>query len=452
MKKGISLMLTFYLLCWSFLGLGQERILDQYVEEAIANNLTIKGEQLRKNKQLNLMEQARRNWMPSVDGNASYLLSQGGRIIQFPIGDLFNPVYRGLNEITQTNQYPTNLKNEDIQLTPNNFLDAQIQITQPIINSSIKYNQLIQEELLKLNEVDIQLQEREITFQTYSTYYNFLKTVEGFRILDETERLLNELLIINKKLVQYNKATGEVIADVEYQLANLASERASLLEQQEVAKAYFNILLNRSLDATIEIDQALLSNFSMEKEDLQALITQAKNQRIEFQKLQIADSVNELNTERIDKEKMPTLGVTGAVGLQTENFNFDIGGPIFTLGVGMQVNLFDGGRRKKRIEAIQVDQEMLQLNRLQLQQSIEIEITQIYFALESLESKLKADQAAARSALKSYEIIKTKYENDKAILLQVTDAQNKFVTSNLRKILTKYDYLIKIAELQRAIQ
>ena len=96
---------------------GQSAILDQYVEHAWANNLTIKSSQLTIQKQENQIQQAKKLWTPSVDLSASYLLAQGGRNIVFPIGDLFNPAYGALNQLTGTNSFPTNLENENIQLT-----------------------------------------------------------------------------------------------------------------------------------------------------------------------------------------------------------------------------------------------------------------------------------------------------------------------------------------------
>jgi outer membrane protein len=442
----------FFFLLITNCGIGQQSVLENYIKEALANNLAIKGSQLQRNKQLSKIEQARKNWLPSVDANANYLLSEGGRTILFPVGDLFNPVYGTLNQLTQSNQFPTDLQNENIPLTPNDYLDLQLKITQPILNSSIKYNQLLQQELLKLNDVDIQIQEKEIIFQTSTAYYNYLKTIEGFKILEETDILLNDLLEINQKLVKYDKATPDVVSDIEYRLANLESEKAKLREQQSIARTYFNILLNQEIETPIEVDTKILSSFTTQQLSLKKLIAEAQQNRLEFQSIEIANTVIELNKERINKEKLPTLGVSGAVGLQTEGFDFATGGPIYTLGFGMAVNLFDSGRRNKRIEEINVDQNILYNNRAQLQQQIEIEVSQIYFSLQSLSSKLVSDRAASKSAQRSYAIIKSKYENDKAILLEVTNAQNQLITSSLREVLTKYDYLIKLVELEKAIQ
>lgn len=433
-------------------GYAQSSVLENYVQTALQQNLSIKGEQLRRNKQLVLIEQANKNWKPSVDVNANYLFSQGGRTIVFPIGDLFNPIYGTLNQLTQSNQFPTDLQNEKIALTPNNFMDVQLSITQPLINSSIRYNQRIQNAILRINDVDIELQEKVIAYQTRTAYYNYLKTVEGFSILDETKALLLDLKSINQKLVKYEKATKDVIADIDYQLANLESEYSQLQSQQIAAQSYFNLLLNRGLSESIDLDENILGDFQYSTVELESLKNSAQQQRSEFKKLDTAVAVNALNKERIDKEKLPTLGVAGNIGVQTENFDFDAGGPIYTIAFGSSINLFDGGRRKKRMEAVEVDQLILQNNRSQLKQQIDLQVTQAFWDLKSIEQRLVAEQAAAKSAQQSYDIIKSKYENDKAILLQVTDAQNKLVTSKLRQTLTKYDYLLKLAELDFATQ
>lgn len=430
-------------------GLSQSAILDQYIAEGLSNNLSIKSEQLKAVQQQTKVQQAKKNWAPSVDFTGNYLVSEGGRTIIFPVGDLFNPVYGSLNQLTQTNSFPTDLENEEITLTPNNFLDVSLSISKPIINSSIKYNTLIQQELLSLNDADIAISKENVKFQIRQSYYNYLKTIEGFKIIEENEALLEDLLRFNRKLVKYDKATSEILSDVEFQLANLNSQRISLEEQNQLAKNYFNLLLNKNLEEDITIDTDLLENFLIYEINLKEEQTKALNNRTEFQKIIIAQSVNQLNQQRIDKEKQPEVGIRGNIGLQTEDFDLNNGGPIYTLALGMNWNILDWGRRNKRIEEVQVQQKILDNNNAQLKQQVEIEVAQVYYALQSLASKLKAEQAALNSATEAHRLIKTRYENDKALLIQLTDARNKMINSKLNQLLIKYDYLSKLAELQR---
>lgn len=444
-----------FLLCIFLLvlqsGIAQNSILENYVNQAIEQNLHIQNTQLERLKQLSKIDQAKRQMGPSVDFDASYLLAKGGRTLNFPIGDLFNPTNMALNNLTGSNQFPTNLENQNIQLTPNNFVDAQLKISQPLIYSSIRYNIKIQRELLQLNDLDMILVKQDIQSQVKIAYFNYLKTLEGTRILEDAEKLLQEVLIFNKKLVKFNKATDEIIFDVEFQIENLKSQKAVITEQNSISKAYFNLLLNRDLQAEILVDENLKNDLKIATTSLTELAKKAVAQRAELEKITIANQVNNLNKKRIEKEALPTLGVQGGIGVQTENFNFDQGGPLYSIGLGLSMNIFDNGQRKKRLEEIEVEQKILNNNRTQLQQKIELEIIQIYAGLQSLQIKMASDDAAERSAQKSYDRFKVRYENDKALLIELLQAQNKLTTSQLTKTLTKFDYFIKQVELEKAI-
>lgn len=443
--------LIFIQITWTVFVVGQSDILNNYVKEALDQNLGVKSEFLKKEKQSSKIEQAKKLWRPQLDLNASYLFAKGGRTLAFPVGDLFNPVYGTLNALTSSSQFPTDLENLNTQLTPNNFLDMQLTVTKPLINSSIKYNQLIQNELLRLNDLDIELSKEDIAYQTKSGYFNYLKTFEGLKILGTSEKLLKDVLVFNKKLIKYDKATPDILSDVEFQIANIASQRAMLLEQQELAKAYFNLIRNKPLDNEIVLDENILLGKLAAYQDLAELKTKALQSRLEFKKLDIATAVNSLNQKRIDKERMPTLGLSGGIGVQTESFDFDNGGPLYTVALGMNWNILDGGLRKKKIEEIQIDQRLLDNDRQRLKQQVEIQITQVFFKLKSLQARMLSEDIAVRSARKSYNAIKKRYENDKAILIELIQAQNSLTTSELSQALTKYDYLLAIAELEKVI-
>lgn len=430
---------------------AQSQILDNYIQIALKQNLSIEARQLNHAKQQSRIEQARRLWGPSIDVNTTYLLAEGGRLINFPIGDLFNPAYDALNQITGINQFPTDLANEEIQLTPNNFIDAQLKVSLPLVNSSIRYNQKIQQTLLQLEDLNTELQKEDIEYQVKSAYYNYLKSLEGLRILEESEQLLQEVLTFNRKLVKFDKATDEIIYDVEYQLANLNSQKATVQEQSILAKALFNLLLKRELEEEIEVDVAILEGINLDLETIEALQKTALGKRLEFQQLEVAKEVNALNQERIEKEGKPTIGASGGVGVQTEGFDFDNGGPLFTLGLSMNINLFDNGQRKQKIEELRIDREILQNSQAQLKQKVEIEVVQAYYALQSLQSRMQSEEAAERSAAKSLERFQTRYKNSKALLIELLQAQNRLTSSQLSKALTKYDFLIKQAELEKVV-
>ena len=132
MKKQLKILLFLMLSQNSF---AQEK-LDNYIKSGLENSEVIKQQNIQLNKNLYALKEAKSLFFPNVAFNSTYTLADGGRTIDFPIGDLLNPVYSSLNQLTNSNSFPQ-LQNQSILLNPNNFLDAKIHTTLPIINAEI---------------------------------------------------------------------------------------------------------------------------------------------------------------------------------------------------------------------------------------------------------------------------------------------------------------------------
>ncbi len=425
-------------------------VLESYVGEALRNNLAFKDLDLSVRAQNLKVDLAKKNWSPQANLGATYLLAEGGRRISFPVGDLFNPTYLTLNQLTNSEQFPTNLENIETQLTPNNFLDANLNITKPILNSSIKYNILIQEELLSMADLDKSQQTAAIAFQVRQAYYNFLKTTKGVKLVDQNLDLLGEVKTFNEKLIKYDKATPDVISDVNFEIQNLKSERQSLEQQQELSKILLNTLMNRDLSEDIIVDESLTLQVPDERK-LAELINSAIANRQELKRLGVFTKVNEINKERIQKSNQPTLGVQGGVGLQSENFSFDDGGPLFTLALNLGWNIWDGGIKKKKLEELQLEQERTSLRRDVATQQITLEVAQAYYELQSLKSRYEAETEAIKSARISYGAVDKRYRNDRALLIELLTAQNRLLSSELNQVLLSIDMLIAQAKIKKVI-
>ena len=441
--------------CWLVLLLPSyafsQSVLDNYVAEALANNLSLRSFDLSELRQQSVVDQAQRRWMPSVDLGASYLLAEGGRLINFPIGDLFNPVYGTLNELTGSQSFPENLQNVETQLTPNNFVDASLSISKPILNSAIKYNILIQKAAVSLSGIDKEIAANDLAFQVKSAYYNLLKIDQGVRVLEENIRLFNEVRAFNEKLIKFDKATPDVISDIDFQIAQFNSQIVNLDEQRRIAQILLNTLMNRDVLSPIVMDTTVITLSGIEAYELTDAVTTALANRPEFRKLAVAQSINDLNSQRIQAGKQPTLNVRGAIGIQTEEFTFDAGGPLYTLGVSMGWNIYDGGLRKRQLEELQIAREQNKLDNDIAEQQIALQVAQAYHRLQAMTAQLSTEEAAITAAQISFDAIKNRYENARALLIELITAQNQLTTARLNKTLTSIDLLTLKADLDRLI-
>jgi hypothetical protein len=128
---------VYLLLALPMLLYGQQHVLDEYVELALRENPSLLASKLVENERLIAVELAAANKRGQVDLKSDYILSVGGRGIDFPVGDLFNPTYATLNQLTGTEQFPTNLENVNTRFLPSNFHDTRVEARYPLLQPVI---------------------------------------------------------------------------------------------------------------------------------------------------------------------------------------------------------------------------------------------------------------------------------------------------------------------------
>jgi outer membrane protein TolC len=448
--KFVHLFFQVYLCCLPLSLFGQEGILNQYIQTGIEQNLQMAKSRLTISKQEFKIKEADANRLPVVSFDPSYILAAGGRRINFPVGDLFNPAYRALNELTQSNNFPTDLENVDEQLTPNNFHDLRVYASYPLFNPAIYYNHKAQEELISVEKAKMLAFKVDLAKNIKVAYYNYFKTFEVLSIFKESENLLQEVHRFNEKLIKYDKATPDILASVNYEIEKIKSDRAAILQQQAAAKAYFNTLLNRDFEAAIALDSIILNNHQ-NPANLLELRKLALENRPEFDQLDHAIQATQQVSQIQEKSLLPTVALQGSAGFQGNGLK-DIGDQaLATLAIGAKWTIFDGKKRQYKIEQAKIETLELQKEKELIQQQIQLQVINAWHALNAVVQKLQSDQAAVANAQSNFDLIKKRYENQKAIFIEYLDAQSKLTNAQIALSITKYDVLIRRAELDRAV-
>ena len=88
---------------------------DQLVADALGANLELAASQASVEQRFTALDQARARYLPALDLTSRYTRASGGRSIDVPVGDLLNPVYATLNQLTGTSQFPA-IANQRIDL------------------------------------------------------------------------------------------------------------------------------------------------------------------------------------------------------------------------------------------------------------------------------------------------------------------------------------------------
>ena len=426
-------------------------ILDSYVREGLANNLALRQESLEISRVTESLNQAKSLFYPRVAFNPTYSLAAGGRRLEFPVGDLLNPAYKALNQLTGSDKFPTNIENVNQLLAPNNFHDTKISVNYAIFNTDIQYNYLIQKQVLSSQEARRRVVENELRYNIATAYYQYLQTLDAIHIFENSRNILSSLARLNEKLVSNNIATKETVTSARYEISKVDQQLAVAQKNRETARAYFNFLLNRDLVAPVEVDSLLTKILPESKENLPDLQQTALRGRQEL--AQVTSSLGAAQTAVKLAEanaKIPNVYLGANTGFQGYGYTFQ-NQAYLVAQVGLQWDLFRGYEKRSKIQQAKIQTNALQTRFQEVQRQIQLQVLQAYFDLDAATESLAATQSGMLNADQTFRVIDSKYRNGQSLLIEFLRYQNDRLTAQLQHSLARMDVLVKRAALDRAV-
>lgn len=423
-------------------------VLETYIREGLDNNLAIRQQTLDLQRSMETVRQARSLFYPTVQFNATYTRAAGGRKIEIPVGDLLNPVYGTLNQMLQTNAFPV-LENQQEQFLPDNFHETYLKVAYPLFNSDLKYNRQIQEQLVLSKTATRAAYEHELRYRITEAYLRYLQSREAEKIWTNTKEVLVELRRFNESLVKNNVATRDVVATADYELSKVDNEIFQLKSRQNTARAYFNFLINRDLQAEVTIDTAILAR-GLQVYDRTNLVQEALANRQELTALRAGQTAAETALKLNEANRvLPDLYIGGQVGFQGFGYRFN-GDQAYALAqVGLTYDLFSGGQKSSKIQQARIETEKLRTQQDEVQQQIALQVTQAWNNLESARNAWSSARQGLNAAEEIFRIVNNKYRANQVLLLEYLDAQNRVTTARLQVVLAWVEVLANEAEVRK---
>jgi outer membrane protein TolC len=414
-----------------------QAVLDQYVKQAIEQNRSVDEKQAIERRQEYALQHAGKLAGPEVNFLTTYTVAYKGRNIELPLGDLLNPVYSALNDITGTQNFPP-VANQEFNFLPNNFYDARFRITQPILQPEIKYNKLIKEEEVTLAGLQTNETIRDLTMQVKSAYLQWMRAGEAIRIMDQGLTLLNENKRITESLIKNGQAIPSALMRIQSDIEHLSALREKSISNRTNAAAHFNFLLNRPSGTEILPDTFEGVPDIPAQYDL--------SHREELQQIQTGKKIQELALQLEEKQHAPTLGVQLDLGSQA--FAADWGGYVLG-GVQLEVPIWDNKKSqlkqkewKAQLEATEANYEWTK-NAFDVQMEAEIENLRSDIALYNSFTDLLA------SNQRFYDETVRRYKEGLSNYIELLDARTEVTSTQLEQNLAKYQSWLRHVSIER---
>lgn len=437
-------LLLLFLLPASGISIGQNK-LDGLIAEALENNIVLKEKRLSLQKSLLALREAKSLFLPSTNFEGSYVLSAGGRSIQIPVGDLLNPVYQTLNQLTSSTKFPT-IQNVSEQFLPNNFYDTRIRTTMPLYNPALRAQEEISNQGVRLKQNEVEQYKRELVLDVKLAYYRYLSATGALNIYTAALETVMQNVKLNRSLLANGKGLPAYVSRAESEASAVQNQLRSAQNEQQNAMAYFNFLSNKPLDQPIpgysvsEPDSLL--------QEVSVTITEA-DAREELLSLKILQNMNE-QVQKLDRSfRVPRVSAFADIGSQGFDFRFNDQTLFYFAGLQVSFPIFNGGRNLNKINQTKLDGESLALQAEQTRRQLVLAITvsrnNVLTAYNGYHTALKQTEAARQY----FKLIQRGYSEGINNFLEFLDSRSQLTRSEVQLNISKYQFASSIADYER---
>ena len=452
------ILLTYLTICSNPSIWGQTNSLDQYLQEALESNIALQKQSLSYEASLAALEEAKAYYFPTLSIQARYSVAAGGRLLSFPVGDLVNPVYQNLNLLNSVAQeaspdYPVIPEYPDIENVEEPFLrptdqETVLRLQLPIFNSAILYNHRIQQNLSQSQQIGVDIYKRELVKEVKSAYYQYAQAQEGVQILEEALSLVEENLRTTESLERNHKITIDEVYSAQAQVKSIEQQLAEAQKNEQVAKAFFNFLLNRDYQADIDIPETVTYTHPgiINLDEARQLALQ---QREELQQLQYFVAARDQQINLSKGNRLPQVNLQADYGIQGTDYRIDGQSDFFLGSVVFSWNLFDRSTGAK-VQQATIERSQVLKQQQEVEQQIGLQVVQAYYELEAAHAMIGTAEAEIQAAKQAFRLVNKRYEQGQANLVTFTNARTQLTNAQQNYSVAVLGYQIKLAEFERA--
>jgi len=442
--KRVRLTLLLLLLPWSYTAAST---LDEYIVLGIKGNLALKEQEISLQKSLEVLEQAKGLFFPSLVLDARYSWAGGGRVIDFPVGDLLNPIYKNLNDLFRFHGInaglPTDIQNQSFPFYRAQEHETKLRLIQPLFQPAILHNYRLQSSLAKMSAIELSAFKRRLVLDIKGAYYTYLKALEVMAVLNQTRLLLEENLRVSDSLFKNGKATEDVVFRARAEISGLEQKMAEAGKNQVQAVSYFNFLINRPLTEPVTVAEPVPQ--ATGSRDLAAAQKNALAHRDELEQMVYALKAVSHQKGLADSRGLPSLTAVLDYGFQGETYRLKGDDDYWMLSLVLSWTLFDGGQTRAMRAQARLERRKLETREMALSRQVELQVQEEFYALEAARLGLEAARERERSANSSFEIVAKKYRYGMAPQVEYLDAQTTLTGAAVNRAISRFDYLIQEA-------
>jgi outer membrane protein TolC len=439
--------------------------LRQVLDDALAANLELRAGSASVQQRAAALDRARARYLPVLDFDARYSVADGGRTIEFPVGDLLNPVYQTLDDLLVQSGQPASfprVKNQQINLLLPHEQNTRFVVAQPLYEPRLAPAVEGSRQDLNRVEADLSGLRTRVIRDTKVAYYELLAAQQQVLVLDATLELARANLAANESLYRNGRITRDLVYRAEADLLEIEQNRLAAASRVAVARSYVNLLRNYPLSAPVpeaKIDQATVERFrnrvirrlAGRRLDVPVMQQVATERRAEIQSLDaaIAGSLAEQDLARAAFK--PSLAVGAEAGIQGEDYGVGPDERYVLASIVLRWNAFRGGADQAALAEARALTQQLRATRDLAAQQVRLEVQRALERLEVADASIGTAQKRSEAAEGGFRITARKRDLGQVNQADFIDSRRTLTDAQLNLNRVRTEFLARLAELEFAI-
>ena len=305
------------------------------------------------------------------------------------------------------------------------------QVTQPITQLRRIGLQIKQQEVgLEISQADLNAVEQTIVNDVKHAYYAILQTHGATLAAEESVRLYRELDRVTGEYVLQQVALKTDQMDVQTRLAKAEYQMLTLTNQLSLQKEQLNLLLGRDVTTPFTVsDELETAQVMMRETDLTQARERALAQRPEIREARLQVQKANLDRRAKKSEFIPDVSLTYNY---TSTFNYSDFVPrnVSSLGVQVEWEVFDWGRKKREVSEKTRTLSQANNNLLETQSQVLIEVNDRFRHLRETCQQIRIARLSQTHANANVQMATYKYRLDAVLLKDVLQAQTSLADAN----------------------
>jgi len=435
---GIAIAFLFCFLCVSFSAFAESKTeiytLDQSIKEAFSNNwaLKAKSEEITKSEQVK--NQARADLLPKLSTSYGYDYLSKAPTMSVPA---LAPFITGRVPVGTKDNY-----------------QWKATVTQPLFTGFALVSAY---DLAKLgidqSRLQLELEKLDLALQVKQTYFGILKADKGVDVAEKAVASLESHVKVAQGFYDVGMIPVNELLKAEVELANARHDLIRAQNNAHLARASFNTVLSRPIDAPTQVKDILV--YKPVGYELQESLRKALKNRPEIKVIDLAILQADQQIRLAKSKKYPEVAFT--YNYIKEGDTPDVSGNEYVYAnqweakVGLTWTLFEWGKTDYAVKEKQSLRKQLFAQKNSLEDSIRFDVKNALLGLELARKDIPPTKKAVEQAEENLRVSEERYKVQATTSTEVLDAQTLLTQARSNYYDALYNHNLAKARLKRAI-